>query len=164
MIRMAANTHAEFAGISAFLRAQSEQLALFRSWAKQNNWARFHHEHYDWWTFPTGEPSSYKFKWTVYESEIYALTEADGYVQNLIELSTLLMQSWGWDLAAREYIANPAPDQRWSHWPIRLYKCALSLKLFGCEAEFQSVRQYARDRIADGERFWYNRDLSWLFE
>lgn len=160
---MESNTHPEFAGIPAFQKAQQEQLDKFRRWAAKGAWSTFHSEHYDWWTFPTDEPSAYAFQWTVFEAERAQLTALPDYVPNLIELATLLMRAWGWDLPARQYIPHPEPGQSWSHWPIRLYKCAKSLQLFGCAEQFESVRQYARDRVAEGERFWYNRDLSWLF-
>jgi hypothetical protein len=57
----------------------------------------------------------------------------------------------------------PQPDQCWQHWPIRLYKATKSVKLFGCNAEFESLRKFGRARIDRGEKMHYLRDLSWLF-
>ena len=161
---MQSNTHPEFAGLEKFRAAQQQQLEKFRAWAAQGDWGRFHREHYDWWTFPTDEPSAYAFQWTLYEAERAELAKTPEYRDNLIELAILLMRAWGWDLPAQRYIENCASEQRWSHWPIRLYKCAKALQLFGCEREFESVRQYGVDRMNEGEQFWYNRDLSWLFQ
>ena len=41
-------------------------------------------------------------------------------------------------------------------WPIRLYKCASSLLLFGFEKEFESVRMYALHLISEEKNFWYD--------
>ena len=74
------------------------------------------------------------------------------------------MLSWGWDLKGRCYVEDPDPDQRWQDWPIRLYKCAKSLKLLGFEEEFESVREYALPLIRAGLNFMYgSRDCAAIF-
>ena len=32
------------------------------------------------------------------------------------------MLAWGWNLAGFRPVSNPAPDQKWQCWPVRLYK------------------------------------------
>jgi hypothetical protein len=49
-------------------------------------------------------------------------------------------------------------------WLIRLYKCARSLKLFGFEEEFRSVREFALPLIEAGGNFrYFRRDCSEIF-
>ena len=74
------------------------------------------------------------------------------------------MLSWGWNLNGRCHIQNSDPDQCWQDWPIRLYKCAKSLKLFGFEEEFRSVREFALPLIEAGGNFrYFRRDCSEIF-
>ncbi|MEI6309662.1 MAG: hypothetical protein WCP58_08485 [bacterium] len=48
---------------------------------------------------------------------------------------------------------------------MRLYKAARSVKLFGYQDLFESLRKYARELIGQGEPFSYaGHDLSGLFE
>lgn len=61
-------------------------------------------------------------------------------------------------------VDNPDLFQDWADWPIRLYKCASSLLLFGFEEEFESVRMYALRLISEEKNFWYDgKDCSELF-
>ena len=88
------------------------QVEKFEEWAKERQWNRFHHSHYDWWTFPYGcHSGAYGAAYAIYEYE-----------------AQLLMLSWGWDLKGRCYVEDPDSDQRWQDWLIRLYKCAKFLK------------------------------------
>src|SRR5262249_46870431 len=123
------NTDPSFKGIDAIKKKQKEQLTLFKAWASEGRWAMFHQSHYDWWMFPIDEKSnSYGLEWTVYEGDIARLKQDADYIQNYLEGVRLLALSWGWDLAAQDYIANPKPEQCWRQWPVRLQKAAKSLK------------------------------------
>ena len=74
------------------------------------------------------------------------------------------MLAWGWDLDRQDFLPDPAPGQAWQRWPVRLYKAAYSLWLFGCEAEFASLRKYALALMERGEDFGYGRkDLGAFF-
>lgn len=68
------------------------------------------------------------------------------------------------DLYGKCEVKDPDPDQCWQDWPIRLYKCAKSLKLFGFEEEFNSVKEYALPLIKAGLNFQYgSRDCAAIF-
>jgi len=162
---MKCNTNPQFVGLRAIKDKQKEQLELFEEWASENQWINFHEKHYDWWMFPIDEPSSKGYAWTVYEGDVTELKKDDKYIRNYLRGAELLALSWGWDLLNRRYITDPKPDQKWQNWPIRLYKASKSLKLFGFEEHFESMKMFARDLILKGERMTYDeRDLSGLFK
>lgn len=159
------NTDPAFVGIDAIKRKHQEQLTLFEAWAAQGRWEMFHHSHCDWWMFPIDEESRYQLAWTVYEGDIVQLKQDAEYLQNYLNGIRLLALSWGWDMAAQDYIANPTPDQSWQQWPIRLYKAAKSLKLFGFDTQFASLKNYATGLMNRGENMTFDgRDLSGLFK
>jgi hypothetical protein len=88
----------------------------------------------------------------------------EAYIRNYLRGVELLALSWGWNLANGLYVTNFDEDQVWQDWPIRLYKASKSLKLFGFDRLFESLRTYANDLMNKGESFEYNaRDLSLLF-
>lgn len=139
------NIDPEFVGLDRIRSRQKEQLVLFERWASKNQWSNFHSGHYDWWMFPIDEPSSYGYAWTVYEGDIAELKRDREYITGYLRGAELLALSWGWDLSKREYVLDPKPDQKWQHWPIRLYKASKSLKLFGFNTYFESMSLLARD-------------------
>jgi len=157
------NTDPDFVGLPTLKREQLATLLRFREWAASGRWIAFHSAHYDWWMFPTDEPSGYGFAYTVYEGEVAALRADGDYLRHYLEGANLLALSWGWDLGAAAPLAGPEPDQRWQDWPIRLYKATRSLRLFGCDREFHSFRSYGRRLLEGGASFEYHRDLSGLF-
>jgi len=158
------NKHAEFVGIQALKEKQASQLNLFEAWAQAHDWQQFHASHYDWWMFPFSKPSQFGFAYVVYESEILSLKQDPAFISKYLRGVELLLLSWGWDLKQAVPIPQPDLSQTWHNWPIRLYKCALSLQEFGYTAEFHSVRTYARRLIQQGVSFEYNgNDLSTLF-
>src|SRR5687767_12579928 len=161
---MERNRHPEFVGLEKIKEKQKWQLDQFEAWAAMNQWSELHAAHYDWWMFPIDQPSSYGFAWTVYEGDVLELKRDDQYLQNYLQGVELLAISWGWDLATRTYIVDPHPDQRWQHWPVRLYKCARSVQLFGFATRFESLKQYANDLMRQGEKMTFKgHDLSQLF-
>lgn len=159
------NAHREFAGLEQLKQKQKWQLAQFQLWASENRWAEFHDAHYDWWMFPVDQRSAYGFAWTVFDDEISQLRQDSQYIRSYLEGVRLLALSWGWDLEAQAYIAHPHQDQKWHQWPVRLYKCAKSLQLFGFDSEFASMNKLAIDLMAAGEKMTFGgHDLSRIFK
>ncbi len=158
------NTDRSFVGLEKLKQTHQEQIARFEDWASRQAWDRFHSSHYDWWTFPIDRSSAYGLTWTVYEGEVAALKQDAGFIQRYLRGVTLVSAAWGWDVNAAARLPHPHPDQRWQHWPVRLFKAARSVQLFGYESLFASLKTYALDLLRQGEGFSYNgHDLSWLF-
>lgn len=158
------NTSNTFVGIEKLKLVHREQVLEFESWAAQNDWEKFHYSHYDWWTFPINRPSSFGYAWVVYEGEVDLLKSDLQFMSNYRRGVVLVSASWGWNLESCTYICHPLPGQSWHHWPIRLYKAAQSVQLFGLGDYFASLRALALDLIGKEESFLYNgRDLSSLF-
>ncbi|MGD0803600.1 MAG: hypothetical protein ABSA11_05950 [Candidatus Bathyarchaeia archaeon] len=158
------NTDPHFVGYEVLKNRQRKQLESFEEWTINRRWSSFHTNHYDWWMFPIDEPSRYGYAWTVYDGDIAELVKDEAYIRNYLRGVELLALSWGWNLANGLYVTNFDEDQVWQDWPIRLYKASKSLKLFGFDRLFESLRTYANDLMNKGESFEYNgRDLSLLF-
>lgn len=162
---MRRNESPEFVGLEYLKKKHAAQIAEFEQWASERDWMAFHNSHYDWWTFPYGyHTSSYGAAYAIYEYEAEHLKQDEQFIKRFLRGVELLMLSWGWDLNGRCHIPNPDPDQCWQDWPIRLYKCAKSLKLFGFEEEFRSVREFALPLIEAGVNFrYFRRDCSEIF-
>jgi len=139
---MKRNDDHQFVGVEKLKAKQKWQLDQFQSWAAESDWGHLHREHYDWWMFPTDEPSSKGLAWTVYEGDIVELNSDAQYVRNYLEGVRLLALSWGWEVDKQTYVVDPLPEQQWQHRAIRLYKCVKSLKLFGHRQYFDSMKQY----------------------
>ena len=161
---MKRNLDRAFVGIPELTRKHAEQLAQFEDWESSKNWGALHKAHYDWWMFPIDEPSSYGFAWTVYDGDIAELKQDESYLKNYEIGVEILARSWGWNIHTAKYLADTGPDQVWQKWPIRLYKCAKSLKLFGYEPQFNSMRIFARDLLRQGHSFAYSKDITSLFK
>lgn len=157
------NTSPEFVGIAELKRKQAEELARFEAYAAKGDWQGIHRSHYDWWMFPIDESSAHGLAYTVYAGDIAELKQDPAYIERYLRGASLLAEAWGWDLANKRYIENPAASQAWSHWPIRLYKASRSLQLFGFTEQFESFKLFALDRIRGGEHFKFGGDLSLLF-
>ncbi|WP_199249835.1 hypothetical protein [[Phormidium] sp. ETS-05] len=82
------NNHPEFVGIENLKLKQKWQLDKFESWASKNEWMQIHYNHYDWWMFPVNQPSSYGFKWTIYDGEVEQLKQDEVYMNNYIRGSS----------------------------------------------------------------------------
>ncbi len=159
------NTDPQFAGIAALKARHKQQSEQFEAWARRGDWQAFHDEHYDWWTFPIDESSRGQgMAYTVYEGDIAELQKDAAFMRDLRRGAELVAASWGWNLHAADYLASPAPDQRWQDWPVRLYKAARCMKLFGCTREFDSLKKFALLLLQQGRPITYGGyDLSWLF-
>jgi hypothetical protein len=152
-------------GIEKLKQTHQSQINEFEEWARQNEWEKFHYNHYDWWVFPVDRRSAYGVMWVVYPGDVEMLKVDAAFMHSYCRGVTLVAASWGWDLEARAPVASLQPGQCWHNWPIRLYKAAQSVKLFGIDAYFDSLRAYALTLLARGESFQYNgRDLSELFK
>ena len=161
---MKRNTSPQFVGITQLKAKLNWQLDLFEAWAQRGEWMQLHTAHYDWWMFPIDFTSAYGLAYTVYEGDIAELKRDTEYLRNYLRGAQLVMMSWGGDMLTADYLPNPAPDQRWQHWPVRLFKAARSLQLFGYSEHFESLKKYARILMDAGEEMEYSgHDLSWLF-
>ena len=159
------NTDPSFVGIEKLKAKHQSQLDLFEQWAASGDWKAFHRSHYDWWMFPYDKSSAYGKAYTIYEAEVDELKKDEQFIQNYLRGAELLLLSWGWDLKQQCLVENPGQGQTWANWPIRLYKCGCSLRLFGFEDVFQSVKIYAQILIKEGRDFWFDgKDRSLLFK
>lgn len=155
------NEHKEFVGLENLIAKNKEQVEQFEVWVEQKDWAAFHSNHYDWWMFPIDQPSRLGFAYTIFESEIERLIENKRFIENLKKGTELLLLSWGWDLYQEERIQKTDKDQCWHDWPIRLYKCAQCLKLFGLEKELHSVKKFGNFLLKEKKSFNFRgKDLS----
>ncbi len=158
------NTYNDFIGIDKMKECLYNQLNDFEQWARNEDWSKFHHSHYDWWTFPIPEGSSKGMAYTVYEDEVNQLFKDCRYINSLKRCTDLVCKAWGWDLYNRKFIENPAYNQKWSNWPIRLYKMAFCLEFLGL-SEAISVRLYGQYLINKGYEFTYcNYNLEYIFD
>jgi hypothetical protein len=146
----------EFLGVEQLKLEQRNQLVLFQKWAEESNWISFHDNHYDWWAFPIEKPSGKGFRYSVSDQIRVELKADTVFVEQLRECSRLLLLSWGWDIEAQRLVANPDVGQSWANWPVRLYKCNRSLKLFGQTDMVNSTQAYARHLIAQGMSLDYS--------
>ena len=164
MVSLQRNTHPSFVGIAELKRKQAEQLAAFEQWAASGNWSALHSAHYDWWMFPIDETSQHGAAYTVYAGDIDELKRDPVFIKNYLRGAELLALAWGWRLESRSYVEQPQRGQAWSHWPIRLYKAARSLQLFGYNDEFESLKMFALELLKKNESLRYGgSDLSLLF-
>lgn len=159
------NTDPSFIGFDELKKTHQAQITKFEQWATEDSWERFHSSHYDWWVFPINHHSSYGAKYVVYEGEVEALKGDAQFVERYKRGVELVSASWGWDLFLNAYFVQLKPGQSWHRWPVRLYKAALSVQLFGYHDLFDSLKLLAQDLMRKGEEMKYNsKDLSWLFK
>ena len=161
---MRRNTDPTFKGIPAIKDKQRETLGMFKQAAARSDWMEIHQQHYDWWMFPIDEPSAYGMAWTVCEGDIAELKADPEYLERYVLGVELLATAWGWDLQGSCPLREPQRGQCWQRWPIRLYKAAKSVQLFGFTAEVASLRRLGQELIRRGESMYYRRDLSGLFQ
>ena len=152
--------HTDFIGVDALIEANANQLVQFRTFAQNRDWQSFHSNHYDWWAFPIGSPSSYGYRYSVSKESVEILKQSPQFLSNLSESADLLLFSWGWDSTKNESLANVDSGQAWANWPIRLYKAWRSMQTFGLPEKEVSLSAYAHYLRENGFSFEYRgRDL-----
>ena len=152
--------HSDFIGVDALIEANANQLTHFRTFAQNRDWKSFHRNHYDWWAFPIGSPSSYGYRYSVSKESVEILKQSSQFLSNLSESADLLLLSWGWDPVTNENLTKVDTGQAWAHWPIRLYKAWCSMQIFGLEKQEASLSVYAHYLHESGYSFEYQgRDL-----
>jgi hypothetical protein len=104
---------------------------------------------------PIDQPSSYGYAYTVGPADIAELRRAAGFIADYLDGVRILLLAWGWDLDRHSFVDQPAHDQVWQHWPIRLEKCGRSLRLFDERSAYASVRDYALSLVRDGVPLLY---------
>lgn len=161
---MTRNTHPEFVGYDEIVRRHGETLAMMRAAAASRQWGAIHTAHYDWWMFPVDQSSTYAYAWTVYDEDVAALRARPGFLADYRDGVRLLLLAWGWSVESGLAVAQPAPEQRWQYWPIRLEKCGRSLWLFGEFELYAAVRTYALNLRSAGVSMDYRgRDCGAFF-
>jgi len=152
--------HADFIGVETLIQENAKQLLQFRTFAENHDWHSFHSNHYDWWAFPIGSPSSYGYRYSVSKESVEILKQSSQFLSNLSECADFLLLSWGWDSTKNEKLVHVEPGQAWAHWPIRLYKAWRSMQTFGLLEREISLRAYADTLRESGQSFEYRgRDL-----
>jgi len=161
-------TYAKYAGrkganpdvdLGKLKKRQLEHLQQFEERASSRNFLAIHNGHYDWWMFPNDKKSSFQYRYSVFADDIKRLKGDDEYMISFRRGIELLLLAWGWDLYKERFVDNPADGQEWQHYPIRLYKVALSAVQFEQKDITNSLRRFAalvleRDekaRISDPE-------------
>jgi hypothetical protein len=147
--------HSDFIGVDALIKENANQLSQFRTFAENRDWQSFHSNHYDWWAFPIGSPSSYGYRYSVSRESVKVLKQSPEFLSNLSESAGLLLLSWGWDSAKNENLANVDSGQAWAYWPIRLYKAWRSMQIFGLTEREISLSVYAHHLRDKGSSFEY---------
>lgn len=152
--------HPGFIGVDALIQENANQLSQFRIFAQNHDWQSFHSNHYDWWAFPIGSPSSFGYRYSVSKESVEALKQSPQFLSNLSESAELLLLSWGWESTKNENLASVDSGQAWAHWPIRLHKAWRSMQIFGLVKQEASLSAYAHHLRVNGNSFEYQgRDL-----
>jgi hypothetical protein len=155
------NQDPHYLGVEQINAEHHAQLSKFREWAVAGSWSEFHTNHYDWWMFPIDQPSQMGFRYVVFDEDVAELNDTPGFRERHAEGAQLLLRSWGWDLETNQMVESPAKDQMWQNWPIRLFKCTESMRLFGQTQMYESCIAFAKSLKFVGVSFMYNgRDLA----
>lgn len=153
--------NADFIGFEKLIEKRNATLSEFRVWNANRDWKSFHDNHYDWWMFPYERPSSYGYTYSVFEYEQQTLKQIPRFLSCQSEAAQLLLFSWGWNIKHNEPLWNPDLNQTWAFWPIRLFKCSRSMKLFGLLDEYGACVEYAKYLVGNNISLDYRgKDLS----
>ena len=157
-----------FIGTDRLISEQANQVRKFKTWADSRNWAEFHRQHFDWWTFPINRGSSgYGFQYDISGQPLEDLKKNPEYLQSLKTAAELYLKSMAWDLKKHDWVANP--DFNAGQDPVnninqaRLFKIGRSLQIHRLDDEFQSTREMVHSLRSAGykvgnEAFWDNPD------
>jgi hypothetical protein len=165
---VAKTNNTPFGGIDSLVSEQANQTRKFKTWADSRNWAEFHKQHFDWWTFPIDRGSAgYGFKYDISGKPLEDLKNNPEYLESLRTAAGLYLQSMAWDIKKHDWIANPdfdgGQDPTNNINGARLFKIARSMQLHGLNDEFNSTREMAQSLRDAGYRigndvFWNNPD------
>lgn len=108
-------TSRDFVGLAQLKSTHAKQISDFRLWASKHDWIQFHENHYDWWTFPINDKSSFGLAYTVFKYETDTLQTDPEFMSNFREGLRLIALSWAWNLTTREEIPEIQRDrhQQW---------------------------------------------------
>ena len=164
-----------FIGLDTIKKKNSEQVKEFRTYAKYKDYHLFHNTHYDWWTFPIEKKSKFGFGYSIDLIDAKILKQDKIYMDNYLEGVKLLALAWGWDIENQKLFEKRQSTQKWSFWPIRLYKATRSLEMLkhcGYPSEidstinlyFDSLKIYGKLVINKyGEFKWPDYDINSIF-
>ncbi|UJR09111.1 hypothetical protein I4U23_013358 [Adineta vaga] len=140
----------EFVGKEKLLEYFNKQMKEFEDWYKERDWLAFHHHHYDWWMFPIDEISSRGKAYQLPPNVLAELKQDEQFIAKLRHGVRMMVTSWGWDIDNHEYFHSLDNKQKWSYWPVRLYKAGKCMWLFGQKDYYQSLKKLA-ESIRGGE-------------
>jgi hypothetical protein len=143
------------------IQQQKAQIEKFSTYAKKGDWSSFHSDHYDWWCFPINRPSrGYGEAYNFSSDELRFLRDDVSFMASYQEGVRLVARSWGWDVDAKTSLENPSKNQTWRGYGVRLAKMAESLKLLGETELWESMREFAVQKIS----LTNLSDASWVLQ
>jgi len=143
-----------FIGKDKLLEQFKQQLKQFEEWNDKRDWLAFHHHHYDWWMFPIDEISSRGYTYQLPVDVINDLRTNEEFIADLRQGVRLMVRSWGWDIDNSKYFDKCDEKQKWSHWPVRLYKAGKCMWLFKQYDYYESLKKLAY-RVKEKEKLDY---------
>jgi hypothetical protein len=81
------------------------------------------------------------------------------FMANYLRGVEILFLAYGWNLKECCLVSSPAKGQSWQNYPVRLFKCVKSLKIFDCTEVLASARLYV-EKIGFGSRRAVDTDSS----
>ena len=144
------NTHRDFIGLSGLKKEHCAQVRKFEEWSKRG-YEDFHHNHYDWWAFPSDQPSSYGFKYVVLSEDIDELKQDKGFMARFKRGLELTFESWGWNLShACELPRNSLSIHQ--RWQVNLL--LKSIFSHSSESQLAALADKASQSFALGQVVW----------
>jgi len=153
-------------GQRKLIREQKRQTEIFQDWANRGQWANFHREHFDWWTFPIDRGSSaYGNRFTPPQNVLAELKNNKRYLESLRRAARLYLRSMAWNTQTGDWISNPDFDA--GQAPLeninraRLFKIARSMQIHELNEEFLSIQRMVQSLRDAGvsvgyENYWDN--------
>jgi DNA-binding CsgD family transcriptional regulator len=145
-----------YGGTEDLMNRNIEQHGKFNSWAQNEEWYKFHNDHFDWWAFPIEEPSNtYGEQFRVPGDEVKKLRSDKEFLKRLDDNLINVAAAYGWDIKAGRWI--PDDIRHRDQVPqtlsqIRLYKMARSALVFGRCSHFRSLQRMYDNLASFG---WY---------
>ncbi|CAF3506009.1 unnamed protein product [Rotaria sp. Silwood1] len=138
-----------FIGKDRLLEQFKQQLKQFEEWNQRRDWLAFHHHHYDWWMFPIDEISSRGSTYQLPDAVINDLKKNEEFIKDLRQGVRLMVRSWVEhlfyfkDIDKGQLFDKLDYKQKWSYWPVRLYKAGRCMWLFDQTDYYQSLKKLA---------------------